>query len=236
MTQNHQYDLLLKAGHVIDPLNHIDGIMDVAIAGGKIAAVEADINPALAVQTIDVSGQIVTPGLIDIHVHVYHTREPEGLSVMADSHSFRSGVTTMVDTGTAGAKNFLHFKRTCIDLAKTRIFAYVNIVDLGMIGDFEQDVTHHGPRVCRLSGDGLSRRLRGHQDRPLLDATAVGRRASAMGRGRQRGGRRRHLRQAGHVRLLAAPARTQLSATDPGEGAAGRHPYPCLCPAVPHHR
>ncbi len=148
MTQNQPYDLLLKAGHVIDPLNNIDGIMDVAIAGGKIAAVEADINPQQAAQTIDVAGQIVTPGLIDIHVHVYHTREPEGLSVMADSHSFRSGVTTMVDTGTAGAKNFLHFKRTCIDLAKTRIFAYINIVDLGMLGDFEQDVATMDPEFA----------------------------------------------------------------------------------------
>ena len=109
---------------------------------------EADIDPQQAEQTIDVAGQIVTPGLIDIHVHVYHTREPEGLSIMADSHSFRSGVTTMVDTGTAGAKNFLHFKRTCIDLAKTRIFAYVNIVDLGMIGDYEQDVRTMDPEFA----------------------------------------------------------------------------------------
>lgn len=142
------YDLLLKRGHVIDPLNNIDRKMDVAITNGKVAAVEADLNPALAKQTVDMSGHYVTPGIIDIHVHVYHTREPEGLSVMADSHSFRSGVTTMVDTGTAGAKHFLHFKRTVIDQVKTRVFAYVNIVDLGMIGDFEQDIRTMDPELC----------------------------------------------------------------------------------------
>lgn len=142
------YDILLKNGHVIDPLNNIDRKMDVAITAQKVAAVEADINPALAKQTVDVTGRYVTPGILDIHVHVYHTREPEGLSVMADAHSFRSGVTTMVDTGTAGAKHFLHFKRTVIDQVKTRVFAYVNIVDLGMIGDFEQDIRTMDPELC----------------------------------------------------------------------------------------
>lgn len=142
------YDILLKNGHVIDPLNQIDRKMDVAITAQKVAAVESDINPALAKQTVDVAGFYVTPGILDIHVHVYHTREPEGLSVMADSHSFRSGVTTMVDTGTAGAKHFLHFKRTVIDQVKTRVFAYVNIVDLGMIGDFEQDIRTMDPELC----------------------------------------------------------------------------------------
>lgn len=120
-----QYDLLLKNGHLIDPLNKIDGKMDVAISNGKIAAVEPDINPALAQKVVDLAGLIVTPGIIDIHVHVYHTHEPEGLSVMADSHSFRSGVTTMVDTGTAGARRSsalqAHRDRS---LQKTRIFAY----------------------------------------------------------------------------------------------------------------
>jgi len=148
MSETPRYDLLLKGGHTICAKNGIDGRMDVAIRDGKIAALEADINPALAAQTVDVSGLYVTPGLIDIHVHVYHTREPEGLSVMADSHSFRSGVTTMVDTGTAGARHFLHFKRTVIDLSKTRIFAFINIVDQGMVGDFEQDPANFDPELC----------------------------------------------------------------------------------------
>ncbi len=146
MTQ--QYDLLLKNGHVIDPLNHMDGKQDVAISGKQIALVAPDINPALATKVVDVAGHYVTPGIIDIHVHVYHTREPEGLSIMADAHSFRSGVTTMVDTGTAGAKHFLHFKRTVIDQVKTRIFAYINIVDLGMVGDFEQDIRTMDPELA----------------------------------------------------------------------------------------
>ncbi|MFN8444007.1 MAG: amidohydrolase/deacetylase family metallohydrolase [Caldilineaceae bacterium] len=143
-----QYNLLLKHGHLIDPLNNIDGKMDVAISDGKIAAVAPDINPALAKNVVDLAGLLITPGIIDIHVHVYHTREPEGLSVMADSHSFRSGVTTLVDTGTAGARHFLHFKRTVIDLSQTRIFAFINIVDQGMIGDFEQDIRTMDPELA----------------------------------------------------------------------------------------
>ena len=137
------YDWLLKGGHVIDPQNNLDGTYDVAIKGHTIAAVGPDINPALAAKVVDVAGHYVTPGILDIHVHVYHTRapegDPEGLSVVADAHSFRSGVTTMVDTGTSGARHLRHFKHTVIDRAKTRIFAFVNIVDQGMTGDFEQD-------------------------------------------------------------------------------------------------
>jgi len=142
-TPTTQYDLLLKGGHVIDPKNNVDAVCDVAITGKAIAAVAPDINPALAAKVADVSGHLVTPGILDIHVHVYHTRapegDPEGLSVDADAHSFKSGVTTMVDTGTAGARHIRHFKQTVIDRAKTRIFAYINIVNDGMLGDFEQD-------------------------------------------------------------------------------------------------
>ncbi len=143
-----QFDLLLKGGHVIDPANHIDKVMDVAISGKRIAAVAPDLDPSLASRVVDVSQRYVTPGLIDIHVHAYHTREPEGLSIVADHHSFRSGVTTMVDTGTAGSKHFLHFKRTVIDMSKTRIFAFINIVKSGMMGDFEQDVSEMDPELA----------------------------------------------------------------------------------------
>ncbi len=135
-----KYDLLLKNAHVIDPANQIDAPMDVAISTRRIAAVSADISASDARKTIDLAGLYVSPGLIDIHVHVYHTREPETLSIIAAHHCFRSGVTTVADTGTAGAKHFLHFKRTVIDRAKTRIFAFINIVKSGMIGPFEQDV------------------------------------------------------------------------------------------------
>lgn len=142
------YDLLLKGGHVIDPANQINRVMDVAVQGGKIAEVAEHIDSARVAKTVDVSGLVVTPGLIDIHVHVYHTREPEGLSIIADHHAFRSGVTTLVDTGTAGAKHFLHFKRTVIDRAKTRIFAFINIVKSGMVGDFEQDIREMDPELA----------------------------------------------------------------------------------------
>jgi dihydroorotase len=148
LDEQEKYDILLKGGRVIDPKNDINQVMDIAIAGDRIAKVAPNLDPDRAASVVDVSDHYVTPGLIDIHVHVYHTREPEGLSVMADYHSFRSGVTTMVDAGTAGSKHFLHFKRTVIDLAKTRILAYVNIVKSGMLGDFEQDVGEMDPELA----------------------------------------------------------------------------------------
>lgn len=137
------YDLLIRRGRVIDPRHGIDLICDVAISDRRITAVAPDLNPADAARVVDAHGLVVTPGIIDLHVHAYHTRapegDPEGLSIDADAHSFRSGVTTMVDTGTAGARHIRHFKQTVIDRAKTRILAYVNIVAQGMLGDWEQD-------------------------------------------------------------------------------------------------
>ena len=146
------YELLLKRGHLIDPKNNLDGHFDVAILNGRVAAVSKDLDPALARHVIDLDGYYVTLGLLDIHVHVYHTRapqgEPEGLSVVADAHSFRSGVTTVVDTGTSGQRHFLHFKSTCIDRQKTRILAFINICDQGMLGDFEQDPQTFDPELA----------------------------------------------------------------------------------------
>jgi dihydroorotase len=133
------YDTLLKGGHVIDPKNGIDRVMDVAISGGKIARVAAGINSSEAKKTVDVSGLYVTPGLIDIHVHIYMWQEPGGEAVQADAHSFRSGVTTMVDAGSSGWKTFPDFKRRIIVPSKTRILAFLNIVGAGMGTGKEDD-------------------------------------------------------------------------------------------------
>ncbi len=133
-----QYDLLIKGGHVIDAKNDIDQAMDVAVQDGKIAAVEAGIDESKAKKVIDAAGLYVTPGLIDIHVHVYAGTGIRALtgdsSVYPDGHSFRSGVTTMVDVGSSGWRNFPDFKQRVIDRAKTRVLAMLNIVGGGMGG------------------------------------------------------------------------------------------------------
>jgi dihydroorotase len=135
------YDLVLRNGHVIDPANHRDGIMDLAITAGKIVRVGPNIGDPAA-QSVDLGGLYVTPGLIDIHVHVYPIRGEGGptwqQSVIPDAHSFRSGVTTFVDAGTSGAANFEDFKRTWIERSTTRVLAWLNIAAGGM-GDAEQD-------------------------------------------------------------------------------------------------
>jgi dihydroorotase len=133
------YDTLLKGGHVVDPKNGIDRVMDVAISGGKIARVAASINSTEAKQTVNAAGLYVTPGLIDIHVHIYMWQEPGGEAVQADAHSFRSGVTTMVDAGSSGWQTFPDFKRRIIDHSKTRILAFLNIVGAGMGTGKEDD-------------------------------------------------------------------------------------------------
>jgi dihydroorotase len=134
-----RYDLLLKGGHVIDPKNGIDRAMDVAISAGKIARVAPNIDAAEAKKTADVSGLYVTPGLIDIHVHVYLWRDPGGEAAQADAFSFRSGVTTMVDAGSSGWRTFPDFKSRVIDHSKTRILAFLNIVGAGMGTGKEDD-------------------------------------------------------------------------------------------------
>lgn len=137
-------ELAIVGGRVLDPANGIDRVATVGIRDGRITAV-GDVRTGRETKTVDATGLLVTPGLVDIHVHVYHTREPEGLSVIADHHTFRSGVTTVADTGTAGANHFLHFKRTVIDQSKTRIYAFVNVVKSGMVGPFEHDPAEMDP-------------------------------------------------------------------------------------------
>jgi dihydroorotase len=145
--QPQKYDLLLKGGHVIDPRNRISAVRDVAVANGKVAAVAARIDPAEAFKVVDVSGLYVTPGLIDIHVHVFAGMGERASyagdnSVYPDGFTLRSGVTTVADTGSSGWRNFEDFKQRIIDRSKTRVLALLNIVGHGMRGGkFEQDLT-----------------------------------------------------------------------------------------------
>jgi len=136
-----QYDLLLQGGHVIDAKNKISAVRDVAIRDGKIAAVAEHIDPAQAFKVVNVHGLYVTPGLLDIHVHVYaSTGDNEkgsyagDLSVYPDGFTFRGGVTTVADAGCAGWRNFDDFKQHIIDRSKTRVLAFLNIVGAGMRG------------------------------------------------------------------------------------------------------
>jgi dihydroorotase len=144
-TQN-QYDLLLRGGHVIDPKNQISAIADVAIRDGKIAAVAPTIDPATAFKTVDVAGLHVTPGLIDIHAHVFagpgeRNSYVGGQSVAPDGFTLRSGVTAVADAGCAGWRNFEEFKAQIIDRSRTRVFAFLNIVGHGMRGvRYERDL------------------------------------------------------------------------------------------------
>jgi len=131
-----KYDLLLKGGRVIDPANNVDGMFDVAIAGRYVSAVEKDISPALARKVADVSGLIVTPGLIDLHAHFYGYFA----AVHPDAHCLPNGTTTAVDVGGAGHLTFDDFDRTIISNAKTNVFALINIAGEGMVGLPEQDL------------------------------------------------------------------------------------------------
>ncbi len=145
--QEPQYDLLIKGGHVVDAKSHLSAIRDVAIQNHKIAAVAANIPAAQAFKVIDARGLYVTPGLVDMHVHVYAGTGAKNaysgdLSVYPDGFTFRGGVTTVVDAGSSGWRNFPDFKDRVIDRAKTRVLALLNIVGKGMGGGkIEQDVT-----------------------------------------------------------------------------------------------
>ena len=139
------YDLVLKGGHVIDPRNGIDAVRDVAIKDHRIAEVAEHIQAGPGAKVIDVTGLYVTPGLVDIHVHVYagsgerHSYVGDH-GLYPDGFTLRSGVTTAVDAGSSGWKNFPDFKDKVIDRSITRILAFINIVGSGMRPKYEQNL------------------------------------------------------------------------------------------------
>jgi dihydroorotase len=138
------YDLILRGGRVIDPSQRIDGVMDVAFAGGKVAKVGARLEGDAKTDIRDVAGKIVAPGLIDLHTHVYWG----GTSLGIDAEEFcrTSGVTTAIDTGSAGPGNFAGFRKHVIEPSAVRILAYLHISFAGiyafsktvMVGESEE--------------------------------------------------------------------------------------------------
>ena len=152
-----EYDLLIKNAHLIDPKNSIDQKMDVAISDGVIAEVSPQIPSGSAKTTINAEGLYITPGLIDIHAHVFWGTRPDEYisnsftSLPPDGFTFRSGVTTVVDAGSAGWKNFKIFKEQTIDQSQTRVLVFLNIVGSGMKGGaIEQNLGDMDPKLTAM--------------------------------------------------------------------------------------
>lgn len=151
------YDILIKGGHIIDPANNIDQVMDLAIKGNKIAAIEKKISANQAKTVVDASGLIVSPGLIDMHTHNFygtvHNRYLANsfTAVPPDGFTFRSGVTTVVDAGSPGWRNFELYKSQIIDPSKTRVLCFLNIVGAGMSGGHrEQHIDDMNPKMTAM--------------------------------------------------------------------------------------
>lgn len=164
-TNAQQYSIVIKGGHVIDPKNNINTVMDVAIQDGKIALVSRNIDGNLGRQIVNAKGMYVVPGLIDIHGHVFHGTEPDhaysnGTSAIApDGFTLRVGVTTIVDAGGAGWKTFPIFKENVIDRSQTRVLSFLNIVGEGMRGGvYEQNIADMDAKLAA----GVARRYDDH--------------------------------------------------------------------------
>jgi len=125
------YDTVIRGGHVIDPASGLTEVADVAITGGTIAAVEAVIHPSAAREVIDATGTFVTPGLIDLHTHVYWGVTYWGIE--PDPVAARTGVTTWLDVGSAGSYSFPGFRRFICEPSRSRIFALLNLSSIGLI-------------------------------------------------------------------------------------------------------
>ena len=124
------YDLLLQGGRVVDPSTGLDGVHDVAVEGGAIARIAPNIARTEATRTIDVSGKVVAPGLIDLHAHVFEGVNRTGVN--PDLGGVYSGVTTIVDAGSAGAATFGAFPRYIIPSCHTEVIPFLHICRTGL--------------------------------------------------------------------------------------------------------
>jgi dihydroorotase len=151
------FNIVIKGGHVIDPKNNISKVMDIAIKNGLIAEVSDNIDAKQGAQVVNAEGMYVTPGLIDMHAHVFYGTEPDHylsngfVAVPPDGFTFRVGVTTIVDAGGAGWKSFPTFRKNIIDNSQTRVLSFLNIVGEGMRGGaYEQDTLDMEPKLAAM--------------------------------------------------------------------------------------
>jgi dihydroorotase len=152
-SDNNHPNILLKGGHVIDPANGIDRLADVRLSEGRVVAVGSNL-PSTAEETVlDMADSYVVPGIIDMHAHVFSSHRRSTLSLDPHVNTFSSGVTTVVDAGTAGWRDFVDFRSEVIDRARIRVLAYVNIVGSGMGGDWEHDVREMRPALAAAMAD-----------------------------------------------------------------------------------
>ena len=152
-----QCEILIRGGDVIDPSQNLRGVKDIAVTEGKIAKIADSLTGVDAKHTIDARGLLVTPGLIDLHVHVYpHC----SIGIDADPLCPAGGVTTMLDTGSAGSRNFTQFRRDTIDRIGTQVFGLVNLSCIGLVAP---DL---GELMDRRYADkaGVIRTIREHPD------------------------------------------------------------------------
>ena len=148
------FDWIIKGGRVVDPANDIDGVFDIAVDAGRIAALRQNLDPARAVQIYDASGKLVVPGLIDLHAHVYNLVTPLGTD--ADYYCLGRGVTTAVDAGSAGCDTFPGFRAFAAAKARTRVLAFLNISRAGL--------SFAGPSGGDVPGELESLKLIGRDD------------------------------------------------------------------------
>src|SRR4051812_42913026 len=167
-----RFDLLIKGGEVVDDAAGLSGRRDVAVNGDRIAAVDRDIPAEAAYRVIDAAGLLVTPGLIDIHTHVYHGATYWG--VEADPIGSRTGVTSLIDAGSPGALSLAGFRRFVIDPAEVRISTYPNISNIGLVGqDYGLcNIAYCGVGLFELVANGNREILHGVKVR--MGASTVG--------------------------------------------------------------
>ena len=150
MKPDDKFDLVIKGGELLDPALKLRGKRDIGMRFGKIAAIEADIPAARANRVLDASGKLVLPGLIDLHSHV----DPYGsaIGIPADELIAFQGTTTLVSAGDAGANNFAAFRRYVVGATRSRLYAFVNIANIGLAGFPEPELYHLGFAQAEAAG------------------------------------------------------------------------------------